>query len=91
MGHRIMIKKISYPLPITYDPFPIFYFLFSISCFLSYLIQRENLCKDLIIIKAFEMDGTGSAGCHAQTAALAKHRIDLGLSGKRAPLDEIGC
>ena len=49
---------------------------------ITYFIQRKNLSKDLIIIEAFEVDRTGSARCHAETAAFAKYRIDLGPAGK---------
>ena len=52
------------------------------TCFLTYFIQRKNLRKDLIIIESFEVNRTGSAGSHAETAAFAKYRIDLCLSGK---------
>ena len=79
MGNRLLVKDlfIIHPSPITYYPL-----------FLSRLIQRKNLRKDLIIIEALKSDRTGSAGSHAETAAFAKYRIDLRLSGKGPLFDE---
>ena len=36
----------------------------------------------MIIVKAFEMNGTRAAGCHTQAATLAQDRIDLGFAGQ---------
>jgi len=58
---------------------------------ITYFIQRKNLSKDLIIIEAFEVDRTGSARCHAETAAFAKYRIDFSLSGKGSLFNETRC
>ncbi len=61
--------------------------------FLNGLIHAEDLGKDLVVVESFQVNGSGAAGGHAQPAALAQHRIDLGLAGMHARIgiDEGRC
>ena len=38
--------------------------------------------KDLIVVKPFQMDGSGAAGGHTQPASFAQYRVDLCSAGK---------
>ena len=55
---------------------------------LNRLVQREQLGKNLIGVETSVVDGTGSAGTHAEAAAFAEYRVDPSLAGIPSFLDE---
>ena len=53
----------------------------------TFLLHFINHGHDLILCKSLEVYGPGSAGCHAQAAALAQYRVYLRLARKSSLFD----